>query len=68
MYFDELKEIIDKRVEFIDGVSLKNQFKEKFGGGSDINMNKALKKLREKNLVTFRKDGRKIFYKRLDIK
>lgn len=46
----------------IDGVSLKDSFIEKFGGGSVINMNKALKNLRKYKRVNFQEQGRKIFY------
>ena len=65
MYFDELKDIINELEKFTDGVTVKNMYKEKFGGGSDLNMNKSLRKLRAKKLVKFKKKGVRIFYKKL---
>ena len=65
MYYDDFEEIINNLDKWIDGVSLKNIFSEKYGGGSTINMNKALRKLREHKKVKFKKEGRKIFYKKL---
>ena len=64
MYFDELKEIIDTLDKYTDGMTVKNMFIDKFGGGSILNMNKALRKLREKKLVKWKKEGVRIFYKK----
>lgn len=64
MYYQTLKEMIDEipKREKIDGVALKNNFIEKYGGGSIINLNKALKKLRQYKKVNFEKKGVKIYY------
>lgn len=64
MYYQSLKELIDliSKKEKIDGVTLKNNWIEKYGGGSTMNMNKALRKLREHKRVNFKIKGRKIFY------
>ncbi len=66
MYYQTLKKLIDEvatsKRKKIDGVALKNIFIEKFGGGSIINMNKALKLLRKNKLIKFEKVGVRIFY------
>jgi len=64
VYYQTLKEMIDVIAEAhkIDGVMLKNNFVEEYGGGSTINMNKALKKLRNDKRVNFEKRGVKIYY------
>ena len=64
VYYQNLKEMIDNisKKNKIDGVTLKNLFVEKHGGGSFINMNKALKSLRKYNLVNFEKVGVRIYY------
>ena len=64
VYYQNLKEMIDNisKKNKIDGVTLKNLFVEKYGGGSFINMNKALKSLRKYNLVNFEKVGVRIYY------
>ena len=46
----------------IDGVLLKEKYIEDYGGGSIINLNKALKKLRKYGKVNFKKKGVKIYY------
>lgn len=64
MYYQTLKELIDSISEKdkLDGVAVKQRFIEKYGGGSFINMNKALRLLRENEKVNFEKIGVKIFY------
>lgn len=62
MYYEDLLEIIDDIMREIDGQEVKKIFKEKFGSGSEINMNKALRRLREHKKVGFRKEGVRIFY------
>lgn len=66
VYYANLKELIEEvspnKFKKIDGVLLKNKFIEKFGGGSTINMNKALAKLRKYKKINFEKSGVKIFY------
>lgn len=66
MYYQSLKELIEElspyKRNMIEGVLLKNTFVEKFGGGSTINMNKALKKLRDYKKVNFQKEGVRVFY------
>jgi len=64
MYYELLKEMISdiSKKDKIDGVTLKNNYIEKYGGGSIINMNKALEKLRKNKKVNFESSGVKIFY------
>lgn len=64
MYYQTLKEMIDNisKKDKVDGVKLKELFVEKYGGGSFINMNRALKLLRQNKKVSFEKVGVKIFY------
>lgn len=57
-------EIIENLEEETDGVTLKYIFEEKFGSGSHLNMNRALKTLREKEYVDWRQVGKKIYYKK----
>lgn len=62
MLRDLIEEVSKTKRKKIDGVYLKNLFIEKFGGGSVINMNKALKNLRKYKRINFEKNGVKIFY------
>lgn len=64
MYYQTLKEMIDeiKKEKKIDGVTLKNKFIERYGGGSTCNMNKALCKLRRYKKVNYVRAGVKIYY------
>ena len=63
MYFDDLLEIIDTLEKFTDGKIVKDMFLDRWGSGSVINMNKALRKLREQKRVCWKKKGVRIFYK-----
>lgn len=65
MYYDDLLEIINKLDKFTDGMIIKAEYLETSGGGSTINMNKALRKLRIDKRVKWKKKGVRIFYKRL---
>ncbi len=58
-------EIIDTLDKFTDGMAVKRIFNEKWGDGSEINMNKALRRLRSHGKVKWKKKGVRIFYKRL---
>lgn len=64
MYYQTLKEMIDliSKKNMVEGVYLKELFIETYGGGSVINLNKALKKLREYKKVNFLKKGVRIYY------
>lgn len=65
MYFDDLLEIIEGLDKFTDGKRVKAIFLEMWGSGSDMNMNKALRRLRRYKKVKWKKKGVRIFYKRL---
>jgi len=65
MYYQSLKELIEELGRKVESQELKSLFLEKYGSGSTINMNKALRKLRENKRVRFKfakKDKRKIIY------
>ena len=68
MYYDDLLEIIDNELKILDGCEVKDLFIEKFGSGSVINMNKALKKLRHDDKVCSHQEGRRIYYWSIKIK
>ena len=65
MYYDDLLEIINGIGEYTDGMIIKKIYLEKSGGGSEVNMNKALRRLRDHKKVKYKKKGVRIFYKRL---
>jgi hypothetical protein len=65
MYYDDLLTIINEFDKFTDGIDIKKIYEEQSGGGSVINMNKALRKLRIDKKVKWKKKGVRIFYKRL---
>lgn len=69
-YYQIFEDMINnlKEGEELDGSSLREKFKDKYGHGNRINMNKALKKLRRDGRVNSRKKGRKILYSKREDK
>lgn len=68
MYYYVLLEEINRLKREVEGRELQRIYIEKYGSGSIININRALKRLRKNNEVNFEKRGRKIVYWSLKFK